>query len=65
VTHNTADITADIAAFLAELTKRTPAQYRTMENFVFAIERKFPGIDLDQLREAQRIARTELGWRQQ
>ncbi|WP_426433861.1 hypothetical protein [Bradyrhizobium genosp. P] len=41
--------TADIAAYIVELTERTPAKDRTMEYFDSAVERKFPGLDLDQL----------------
>ena len=54
--HNTADITA----YIAELMERTPAKDRTMEYFDGAVERKFPGIDLDQLRAAQEIAAATL-----
>lgn len=59
-----AHTTAEIAAFIVELTERIPARDRTPECFAVAIERKFPGVDDDQLHEAQEIAATQLKrWR--
>ena len=48
--------TADIAAFIVELTGRTPAKKRTMQMFDLAVDRKFPGVDVDQLYAAHEIA---------
>jgi hypothetical protein len=52
--------TADIAAFIVELTERTPAKYRTMQMFDVAVERKFPCLDIEQLHAAQEIAAATL-----
>ncbi|WMT71105.1 hypothetical protein [Bradyrhizobium sp. Ash2021] len=54
MTHNT----ADIAAYIVELTE--PAKDRTMGYLESAIERKFPGLDIDQLHAAQEIAAAAL-----
>jgi hypothetical protein len=48
--------TDDIAAFIVDLTERTPAKDRTVQIFDVAVERKFPGIDIDQLYAAHDIA---------
>jgi hypothetical protein len=48
--------TADIAAFIVELTERTPAKERTMQMFDLAVDRKFPDVDVDQLYAAHEIA---------
>jgi hypothetical protein len=48
--------TTDIAAFIVELTERTPAKERTMQMFDLAVDRKFPGVDVDQLYAAHEIA---------
>lgn len=45
--------TADIAAFIVKLSERTPARDRTAECIAYAVARKFPGVDDDQLRKAQ------------
>ena len=59
-----AHTTADIAAFIVELTERIPARDRTEECFKVAIARKFPDVEDDQLHEAQEIAATQLKrWR--
>jgi hypothetical protein len=52
--------TTDIAAFIVDLMKRTPAKDRTMQLFDVAVERKFPGVDLDQLYDAHDIAAVSL-----
>ena len=52
--------TADIAAYIVELTERTPAKDRTMGYFDSAIERKFPGLSIEQLHAAQEIAAATL-----
>ena len=48
--------TADIAAFIVELTERTPAQERSVQMFDLVVDRKFPGVDADQLYAAYEIA---------
>jgi hypothetical protein len=57
--------TADIAAFIVELTERTPPRDRTMQMFDVAVERKFPGVDIDQLYAAHDIAAATLKARTQ
>jgi hypothetical protein len=52
MTHNT----ADIAAYIIELTECTPANDLTVGYFESAVERKFPGLDIDQLDAAREIA---------
>jgi hypothetical protein len=56
MTHNT----TDIAAYIVELTERTPAKDRTIGYLESAVERKFPGLDVDQLHAAQEIAAATL-----
>ena len=48
--------TDDIAAFIVDLTERTPAKHRTVQIFDVAVEREFPGIDIDQPYAAHDIA---------
>ena len=50
----------EVASFIVELTERTPARDRSIAMFNAAVERKFPGLDIDQLRAAQEIAATTL-----
>ena len=52
--------TADVAAFIVELMERTPARDRTAEYFDAAIARKFPGVEIEQLHQAQEIAMERL-----
>ena len=52
--------TAEIAAFIVELTERTPMKDRTVAMYVAAVQRKFPGLDDDQLLAAQEIAAAAL-----
>jgi hypothetical protein len=47
--------TADIAAFIVELTERTPEKDLTMGYLESAVEHKFPGLDDEQLHAAQMI----------
>jgi hypothetical protein len=49
-------MTDDIAAFIVDLTQRTPAKHRTVQTFDVAVEREFPGIDIDQLYAAHDVA---------
>jgi hypothetical protein len=51
MTHNT----ADIAAFIVELTERTPEKDLTMGYLENTVEHKFPGLDVEQLHAAQKI----------
>jgi hypothetical protein len=48
--------TADIAAYIVELTERTPMKNLTVGFFESAVERKFPGLGIDQLDAARKIA---------
>jgi hypothetical protein len=48
--------TDDIDAFIVELTERTPAKDRTTGYLESAIERKFPGVDTEQLYATHDIA---------
>jgi hypothetical protein len=50
----------EVASFIVELTERTPARDRSIAMFNAAVERKFPGLDIDQLHAAQEIAATTL-----
>ena len=52
--------TAEIAAFIVELTERTPMKDRTVAMYVAAVQRKFPGLDDDQPLAAQEIAAAAL-----
>ena len=52
--------TAEIAAFIVEMTERTPMKDRTVAMYVAAVQRKFPGLDDDQLLAAQEIAAATL-----
>jgi hypothetical protein len=51
-----AHTTTDIAAFIVELTARTPAKDRSPECVAYAVERKFPGVDADQIDVAGALA---------
>jgi hypothetical protein len=52
--------TNDIAAFLVDLMERTPAKDRTLQIFDVAVEREFPGVDIDQIYAAHDIAAAAL-----
>jgi hypothetical protein len=52
--------THEIATFIVDLTERTRAKDRTVQIFDVAVEREFPGIDIDQLYAAHDIAATIL-----
>ena len=52
--------TVEIAAFIVEMTERTPMKDRTVAMYVAAVQRKFPGLDDDQLLAAQEIAAATL-----
>jgi hypothetical protein len=52
--------TNDIAAFIVEMTERTPELDRTMRMFDAAVGHKFPGVDIDQLYAAYHIATATL-----
>jgi hypothetical protein len=56
VTHDT----DDIAAFIVDLMERTPAKDRTVQILDVAVEREFPGVDIDQLYAAHDVAATTL-----
>ena len=47
--------TADIAAYIVELTERTPINNLTVGYFESAVERKFPGLGIEQLHVAERV----------
>jgi hypothetical protein len=50
----------EVTSFIVELTERTPARDRSIAMFNAAVERKFPGLDIDQLHAAQATAATIL-----
>ena len=52
ITHNT----VDIAVFIVQLAERTPIKELTVRYFESAVDRKFPGLDLDQLHAARKLA---------
>jgi hypothetical protein len=52
--------TSDIAAYIVELSERIPAKDRTLGYLGSAVERKFPGLSIDQFRAAQEIAAARL-----
>jgi hypothetical protein len=49
-----------VAAYIVELTQRTPAKDRTLGYLDSAVERKFPGLGIDQFQAAQEIAVAKL-----
>jgi hypothetical protein len=48
--------TGDIAAYIVELFERTPIKDRTLGYLDSSVERKFPGLSVEEFNAAQEIA---------